>query len=45
MKEKLLNVLFGIMLVIGAIAFIAWMQTDYEMCDGLGFPVCTSSDP
>lgn len=41
MLEKIRNVLLVVVFIICVIAFTAWMQTDYELCDGLGFPICT----
>lgn len=38
------QIALGILIVVAFIAFAAWMQTTPELCDGLGFPVCTGGD-
>jgi len=30
-------------LLVGMIAFTAYLQTDPDLCDGIAFPVCTGS--
>jgi hypothetical protein len=32
-----------LILLAGVIAFTAYLQTNPDLCDGIGFPVCTGS--